>query len=743
MLLVALSLMTAVGGTRAYWLDMAGLDYERQVTTFCLQGIVNRDAPRLFLDTAPIFWQWPPSDRHWREYLEKRKGYTFVDIPGLPAAIARFRGLLNGLVVYDPSVCDAQRAIACTYASVERCLPVASSLLAAEPAAFEGLVVRHDLRGEFTDPLDAYGWAEGELLPRCARGLCYSMGHSSAGTNLGGDPAALLSLDYVVSEGGFVFNLSPVERQEGDWQAYPEQAELFSRFVRKLGPLTAVWGWAEPEGAFARTVSQAGGFIMCPGPNMSFWRKVQAEKAKLPTPPRRVKKLENKCYLCFQTNEGDTPKILCSFFAGGWLSADRGSAPVAWGINPLIGSICPALFEYFAATASPNDSFFAGVSGAGYCFPDLLPDARAFYRWTERHCAATNVRAVDVWLAGLRAPLDVFADFHAEAPSVTGFTMPPKMEAMNRWLPDATPVLACTSGLFYFGTHSGAAELLAARIREVAETHPKPCFITLYGGVGPGICSIVNAVTEKLGEGYEAVTINDFMALAREAGRFQVSVEPPFLAPDETAVVRLVFRGLKPLEKVKAQVRAFGETKFIAGQAAAPGGAQELVEHLRWRLPECLRPGSYKITARSGEWTRAARLWVATEAQVLSDFADASGWVEAGARLSANGLGRVTCPEDAPFASVRLPVVVDFDRDPVVEITVTESEGAWALKANDGTLAHDAYLVPDTSATGTFTARLRDSFPDWRGNKTFHLILFACGSGKTVTVKSVRLLYLK
>ena len=70
--------------------------------------------------------------------------------------------------------------------------------------------------------------------------------------------------------------------------------------------------------------------------------------------------------LTFQTNEGDTPRILVSAMASAWAQPERGSLPVAWAVDPLLADRFPALFDYFAATASANDSFIAGTAGAGY-----------------------------------------------------------------------------------------------------------------------------------------------------------------------------------------------------------------------------------------------------------------------------------------------------------------------------------------------------------------------------------------
>lgn len=85
----------------------------------------------------------------------------------------------------------------------------------------------------------------------------------------------------------------------------------------------------------------------------------------------------------FVTNEGDTPRIVDSLFGAAWADQRRGTVPVAWAIDPVIAEQFPALWDYYASTASANDSFVAGVGGGGYVFLNTL-DNLQFQRYTRR-----------------------------------------------------------------------------------------------------------------------------------------------------------------------------------------------------------------------------------------------------------------------------------------------------------------------------------------------------------------------
>ena len=49
-----------------------------------------------------------------------------------------------------------------------------------------------------------------------------------------------------------------------------------------------------------------------------------------------------------------------------WPHPKRGSVPVAWSLDLMLAKQAPAWVEYFARTATANDSFVAALQGNGY-----------------------------------------------------------------------------------------------------------------------------------------------------------------------------------------------------------------------------------------------------------------------------------------------------------------------------------------------------------------------------------------
>ena len=898
-LLLALWLLSMAGphawGAQAWWLDATGVSYDEECLLYCLQGMVNRDAPRLFLDTGSIFWQYPPSDQFWMSYLAGEKGFQFTQLDCLRAAIDRFKPHVKGLAVYESSR-DASRYVALTLCAQRDLLPVTPTMLeyatpalrgrtewarddmsdsglwraynvAVGPAqaglklteadpdrsygaidrvvlldvsrtpmltvninecvgkvalkinegkavdtviqpeasftgprtydlreklertagrmkvrifavgegarvtvgevlfttaeglvpaleakadipCFAGLPIVEDLRGRFADDLVAHRWALEHLMPGCSRKLTFSAGHTHADTYLGGDGSITLGLDYPISQKAFVFNLSPIERpwhlKGKPMPGYPEQAELFDQIMQGLDSPAAVFGWAEPESVYCDRVSRNGNFVMCAAaPNLSFWAHVPVDETpRLPAGPAEAPTLQDKYYIAFQTNEGDTPKILAGLMAGGWLSDRRGTVPIAWGINPYIAELFPALFEFYATTATANDGFFAGCSGAGYCYPWKMPNFDEYAGHVARQIATHGPDVIDIWEGGLR--LDMYERYRV-ATGARCFTQQTIGAATNNWLDDGTPVITADRSLFYYDLD--AADPMGdmqRRLVEVAGANEPPFFILVYGGVGPGLFKIVAEMQRRLpGERFEVVGMRQMAELARQAGRLTVRAHGLGVSPGEAIQATVVARN--PGASQQQQGRLVWE--LPEGWSAEPATRDHpapspgRANRRRFALRAGPRVGPQTLTVRdSGSGVRRRlRVFVYTDSQLVGDFSSAEGWRLTGASLSVEeGVGKITTP--GPFAGIRRTVTVDFDRGPVLELRVPRSEGLWAAKLNDGTMPVDLTIQKDCKLTGPHAYDLA-KLTRWRGKKQIQIILFAVAAGTSVYVDEVRIHY--
>lgn len=86
-----------------------------------LQGLVNRDAPRLYLRAIQpaddYWWDWMQRDGEWLN------GREIVDLENIDALLEQFGNFFNGAVIHDPAV-PATSNVASTIAGVENLLPI-------------------------------------------------------------------------------------------------------------------------------------------------------------------------------------------------------------------------------------------------------------------------------------------------------------------------------------------------------------------------------------------------------------------------------------------------------------------------------------------------------------------------------------------------------------------------------------------------------------------------------------------
>ena len=227
----------------------------------------------------------------------------------------------------------------------------------------------------------AWRWAIDHLLPSASKNQIFNLNHFGEGGAQA--DATLGNLDHAVQHTAFVMDLKPQDA---------EDVAFMQEIFKSMNPLFDAYGWANDEHEWTRQVSIGGGAVFCSfaSPNLSFWAvmplppdAIGGKARKLPSGDSGKPLDKTKYYVTFETNEGDTPRIIVSSFGSSWASPKRGSIPVAWSVDPVLSERFPALMDYFATTATANDSFIGGVAGAGYVYLGALNEAQ-LGRYTER-----------------------------------------------------------------------------------------------------------------------------------------------------------------------------------------------------------------------------------------------------------------------------------------------------------------------------------------------------------------------
>ncbi len=88
-------------------------------------------------------------------------------------------------------------------------------------------------------------------------------------------------------------------------------------------------------------------------------------------------KVAPKRYFAFYVGDFDTPSWLWLWMPLFWTDPARGQVPLSWAFDPNLSLRAGPAMVWTRQTATANDSFVAGDSGAGYLNPGALEEPRA------------------------------------------------------------------------------------------------------------------------------------------------------------------------------------------------------------------------------------------------------------------------------------------------------------------------------------------------------------------------------
>ena len=481
-----------------------------------LQGLANEGAPRLYF-LYPANWPYGYT-RNLKDYFEKSYGFEFREIATPADALHEFREHVKGYVVWDPAV-RTSLTVAFTVAGLSRAVVVSPDQIPL--AEREKLPKVEDFRGKFEGKTDyeIYSWAFGQYWDRCSHEFLTYLGgvtgpsmqpaiadlgiyHRSFFTDLSCDPKD--TLEYALAD-RIMGGMKPMTSFVLGWHSYAKDMEqmyitLISRHVLRQEGLNT---W--PNMSFTTQLP------LTPGFTFRNRHAVVPGKKYLPGP---------KVYIaCVQTD---------GLGLGAWLDPGRGVFPYAWETtdgNSLIHA--PALFEYFYATATPNDYFIGALSGPSYMYPLAIPprylpgviamdranmdslDLRIYgimerTNFGDRYVGNTNLpkRIVDAYYDGL--------------PGATGFILgygPSQTYDVRHHVPFLS--------YEYYLSAERPAEDAVADLKELAVMNPKrPYYLVMHVRENSGI-DRVRSILNQLGPEFELVPLDVLMTMAGEDPTFR------------------------------------------------------------------------------------------------------------------------------------------------------------------------------------------------------------------------------
>lgn len=528
--------------------DIRNFSPDQRLSTVCLQGLANRSAPRVYLNTGPsVQWmQFGFDDRKnevwskeaadelrtrytsicdaWIDILSRRGLYKFETVT-MPQLLGSYGKTIVGVILYEKL--DDDLAVAATMAGLRAAVPMTPKVYEDWGQAL-GLPVVFDVRSlyEQYDPkqerrLAAHRWAIEHLFPECRKN-----GALSRDRTYGLDAHdTLIDIDLAVENRWMTYDLSylspetrnPNDRPHSQYGFDLPDTPLLKTILAGLEPFSPVYGWGRPdENNLVRRLTLAGRVKICTGTaNSSFYQHLP-RMAPQSFPPQAKAKggFEEKVYVAFLTNEGDTLKYLASLGnLGCWLQPERGKVPINWGMDPFLFREFPGLVSYFQATATQNDHFFSATAGWGYTHPERFSDEQleAYGRLVREGKNHSGLEYIDFWWVNGLRPRKAFYPF-IQATGMRGVTFWSDHQGVE-YAPDGTPIVH--SDHYYT---LGDPELFAQELIRDADKTPPPWFVAVYGAKMAGTPHNFYEVARRLPAGkFKVVTLAELFDAARAA----------------------------------------------------------------------------------------------------------------------------------------------------------------------------------------------------------------------------------
>ncbi|WP_411845882.1 discoidin domain-containing protein [Roseibacillus persicicus] len=379
-------------------IDVRSLSVDEQLAFAALQGIVNRQQPRILLfdsragEGGDTWARTKGVDFSIGRIFEQRERYELMK---------KYRGEVTGVVLYDAEKSEHYRNLASSVAGVEQALPVSNKLWARLVEEGIGLEVFKDLRSlDCSGPIEIYEHLYENYWPRCSKRMIVSARPDTRG----GDHHH--TRDMAAATGSAVIWLDG---------RIPEERELMGKFLGEMKAGEAIiLGWYTTERSGITTAS-AYGIGTLPADYFVSSTVFAGTSPRIEVPPvPKVPRLSNKVYVALFISDGDNIQYNQHAMRIVWdrERETRGKVPLTWTISPSLVDIAPGIMNYYYRTATAKDCFATGPSGMGYLIPcnTLIEDGAplgafavdrgrmdGYTRLTESYLQRSGLRVVTIW----------------------------------------------------------------------------------------------------------------------------------------------------------------------------------------------------------------------------------------------------------------------------------------------------------------------------------------------------------
>ncbi len=352
------SLATSQPHSILYTLERNRLSSADLVTAQCIQGLANREGPRVWLKTNGV------QEIVYNDLVAR--GAEIKVASDVWDLASKFKSQIKGTILYKSHTHGLN--IATSLAGPMQGIAIDESQLS--------LAKSHRYRSL----LDVQGLTEPEAFEQFhtlfKKGIVVEQSIDK--------PGALR--DFAVMHSAFV--MDTLDRK------------FRKRVVQYFGPNSLVFGWGPDEYEWITEVSSAGGTGVAADwcVNLSALEKMHPPKLKRPS-WAPAKNEDNVRYVAFVLSDGDNLQwqtggfVTDPHFYGSQL---RGSFPFTWEVSPLLARYAPSVLDIIYRTAKPNDDFVTGAGLPGYTYPHVLPNRASAARQTRPFMAISGLRVASI-----------------------------------------------------------------------------------------------------------------------------------------------------------------------------------------------------------------------------------------------------------------------------------------------------------------------------------------------------------
>jgi hypothetical protein len=363
-------------------LDVSDAPPQLEFAMSVLQGLVNRQQPRLYL----LHTRYGRQDAQWLEELHE-EGYTSRRVT-VDQVWEAFGAEVKGVILYDGDIMEEIGAFHSDQLNQTNVLMMLGALHDAVPLTHAmadqvrqnthlALPTVFDARGKWANQYTMMRWAYEELFPH--------MNHRILATNY---PGIFLITDYLVAFKIFTFWFP-------EHRTLPEE-NLLRGILASTPPNTPIVGWwfdwmphpHDPDHRHADAVMEWPGLL-----RGSYFGKVLTPSHEatnlsvhsgVAVGPHRHKPAAkpqldpSRIYYAHVISDGDNlgEALMMRTRDLQWDKPERGSFPMGWSFAPAAARMAPPVLNYYLRTATANDLLVGGL-GVGYTEPMIYLQAYA------------------------------------------------------------------------------------------------------------------------------------------------------------------------------------------------------------------------------------------------------------------------------------------------------------------------------------------------------------------------------